>query len=177
MIESGRVLLKLVPLNLSKRAKKEIKRLREQAIRKHIDLIVDMPKDIRVLADKGLLSRVLMNLIHNALKFTEHGQIRISATYQPGDDMVCVSVSDSGMGISPEDQKRIFERFYKSDDARVRVGEVVESKRTGTGLGLAIAKHIVEAHGGRIWVESTLGQGSTFYFTLPPEEIKLTEIA
>jgi two-component system phosphate regulon sensor histidine kinase PhoR len=172
MIESGRVLLKLIPLNLAKRVKKELKRLKEQAARKNIELVVEVPKNIRVLADKGLLSRVLMNLTHNALKFTDNGQVRVAAAYQPSEDMVVVSVSDSGMGISPEDQRRIFERFYKSDDARARSnGQVVETKRTGTGLGLAIAKHIVEAHGGRIWVESDLGKGSTFYFTLPPEEI------
>ncbi len=86
--------------------------------------------------------------------------------------MIWVTVSDTGTGISQEDQARIFERFYKQDEVRTRaVEEVGKTVKMGTGLGLAIAKHIVEAHGGKIWMESMLGRGATCYFSLPPEEI------
>ena len=171
LIESGRMPLKLVPANLTKRVKKEVKRLSEQAARKEIELVIDLPKRVKVLADKGMLSRVLINLLHNAIKFTEQGQVIISAA-ECGNDMIAVAVKDSGIGISMADQERIFERFYKRDEVRVsEVEEVGKTVKTGTGLGLAIAKHIVEAHGGDIWVESKLGQGATFYFTLPLEGI------
>lgn len=176
LIESGRMPIKLVPANLTKRVTKVVKRLKDQAERKNIEIIVDMPKRVRVLADKGMISRVLVNLIYNAIKFTERGKITISTACSSGDDMVCASVSDTGIGISQEDQERIFERFYKHDDVRTsEVEEVGKTVKTGTGLGLAIAKHIIEAHGGQIWVESELGRGSTFYFTLPPEEIAIGE--
>jgi signal transduction histidine kinase len=171
LIESGRMPLKLVPVNLTKRVKKEVKRLSDQASRKGIELVIDLPKQVKVLADKGMLSRVLINLLHNAIKFTEQGQVTICAM-EGADEMIGVSVKDTGIGISQADQERIFERFYKRDEVRVsEVQEVGKTVKTGTGLGLAIAKHIVEAHGGRIWVESRLGKGSTFYFTLPLEDI------
>jgi two-component system phosphate regulon sensor histidine kinase PhoR len=86
------------------------------------------------------------------------GRVDVAVWEEVG--MVVVSVSDTGIGIPPDDLPRIFERFYRVDRARSR-------KLGGTGLGLAIVKHIVDAHGGRVWVESELGQGSTFYFTLP----------
>jgi two-component system, OmpR family, phosphate regulon sensor histidine kinase PhoR len=99
----------------------------------------------------------LGNLIHNAIKFTsKNGQITIGT--QATAEKITVSVSDTGAGIPPEDLPRIFERFYKVDRAR---------GKSGTGLGLAIARHVVEAHGGRIWAESKPGKGATFYFTIP----------
>ncbi len=98
-----------------------------------------------------------MNLLHNAIKFTPAGgRIRLEA--RPDDGMLQFAVSDTGIGIPSDALPRIFERFYKADRAR---------SGGGTGLGLAIARHLVEAHGGRIWVESTEGSGSTFYFTTP----------
>jgi two-component system phosphate regulon sensor histidine kinase PhoR len=100
---------------------------------------------------------VLNNLIHNAIKFTPEGGI-ISVYAQVAGEDVQVCVADTGPGIPPEEHSRIFERFYKQDRAR---------SKGGTGLGLAIARHIVEGHGGRIWVESQPGQGATFCFTLP----------
>ena len=173
LIESGRMPLKLVSVNLTKRVKKEVKRLQDQAERKQVELIVDMPKKVKVLADKGMLSRVLVNLIHNAIKFTDQGEVIIGAEYIAGDELICVKVSDTGSGISQEDQERIFERFYKQDEVRGNRGaeEVGKTIKTGTGLGLAIAKHVIGAHGGKIWVESELGKGSTFFFTIPSEDI------
>lgn len=100
---------------------------------------------------------MLVNLIHNAIKATRPGgEISVSAAYQ--DKQVVFSIRDTGAGIPPDVLPRIFERFYKVDRAR---------SGGGTGLGLSIARHIIEAHGGRIWAESIVSVGSTFYFTLP----------
>jgi len=112
-----------------------------------------------IAADRRRLAEVLQNLLDNAIQYTSPGgQIMLSASADAGE--VKFTVSDTGIGIPQADQPRIFERFYRVDAARSReVG--------GTGLGLAIAKHLVEAHGGRIWVESEVGQGSQFYFTVP----------
>ena len=110
-----------------------------------------------VLGDRDRVEQVLVNLLHNAIKFTPPGgNIGISARVEGSD--ILVSIADTGVGIPADDLPRIFERFYKADKARAG---------KGTGLGLAIARHIVEAHGGRIWAESVEGRGSTFHFTLP----------
>ncbi len=173
LIESGRMPLKLVRCNLTKQVNKTVKRLRAQAKRKKLTLTIDLPDKIRVLADKGMLARVLTNLIHNAIKFTETGGItvRTCAAADPG--MVCLAVADTGVGLSAAAQRRVFERFYKIDNARTR-DEYESESHTGTGLGLAIVRHIIEAHGGKIWLESAPGKGATFFFTLPLDEI-LTE--
>jgi two-component system phosphate regulon sensor histidine kinase PhoR len=112
--------------------------------------------------NRDQLKQVLINLVDNAFKYTPSGgQIRISAWAEPG--LVKVAVADTGMGIPPEDLGRIFERFYRVDKAHSReVG--------GTGLGLAIVKHIVESHGGRVEVESSLNRGSVFSFSVPCSE-------
>jgi two-component system phosphate regulon sensor histidine kinase PhoR len=110
-----------------------------------------------VRADPIRLEQVLVNLIHNAIKFTQpSGEVVLSARAEKG--FICFSVKDTGAGIPAEDLERIFERFYKVDHAR---------SSGGTGLGLSIARHIVEAHGGKIWAESVEGRGSIFYFTVP----------
>lgn len=107
--------------------------------------------------DKSRLERVLVNLLHNAIKFTPPGgEIELSAHQKL--NTIVFSIKDSGVGIQPKDLDRIFERFYKSDRSR--------SER-GTGLGLSISKHLVEAHGGKIWAESQVNQGSTFSFSIP----------
>ena len=105
------------------------------------------------------MQQVLMNLLHNAIKFTPpDGRINVFAERRAEAEDVLFCVEDTGVGIPREDLPRIFERFFKSDRAR---------SGGGTGLGLAISKHLVEAHGGRIWAESELQVGSKFYFTLP----------
>jgi signal transduction histidine kinase len=109
--------------------------------------------------DETRLRQVLDNLISNAIKYSpKGGEIRISGHYD--EDSVSVAVSDSGAGISEEEQEHIFERFYRVDDALSR-------KTQGTGLGLFLARAVVEAHHGTIGLESQLGKGSTFHFTLP----------
>jgi two-component system, OmpR family, phosphate regulon sensor histidine kinase PhoR len=110
-----------------------------------------------VLADSTRVQQVMVNLLHNAIKFTpEGGQVTVSV--EKKDQVIQFAISDTGIGIATEDLPRIFERFYKVDRSRAT---------SGTGLGLAIARHLIEAHGGRIWAESIVGEGSTFYFTIP----------
>ena len=115
--------------------------------------------------DAARLAQVYINLLHNAVKFSPNGgEVEISVGVE--NDQVVTSVIDSGVGIARGAQERIFERFYKVDSARVRRGD------SGTGLGLAIARHIVEQHGGRIWVESVEGKDSTFRFAIPRAEVR-----
>jgi signal transduction histidine kinase len=129
------------------------------AAEKKLALEVDAPADLpRGRGDERRLTQVLLNLVSNAIKFTEAGSVSIRAKVE--DSSFVVAVTDTGVGIAPADQKRIFEEFQQVDSSSTR-------KKGGTGLGLAIAKRIVELHGGRIWVDSTPGQGSTFAFTLP----------
>ena len=133
-------------------------RMRAQAERAGLVLRMGTKQDMtEVRADPPRMEQVLVNLIHNAVKFTRPGgEVLLAAETEL--DFVCFSVSDNGVGIPAEDLERIFERFYKADRAR---------SGGGTGLGLSISRHLVEAHGGKIWAESTEGQGSTFYFTIP----------
>ncbi|HSS99592.1 MAG TPA: ATP-binding protein, partial [Terriglobales bacterium] len=113
----------------------------------------------RLLLDERRIAQVLDNLISNAIKYNQDGgAVTITAAHEG--DQILISVQDTGLGISEEDQPRIFERFFRS-----RQG--VSLKIEGSGLGLAITESIVQKHGGRIWFESVLGQGTTFYFTLP----------
>jgi two-component system phosphate regulon sensor histidine kinase PhoR len=130
------------------------------AQRQGVTLAVRIPHDLPpVRGDEERLDQLLLNLLHNAIKFSPHGgKVIIAADEHP--DAALVSVTDHGVGISAADQGRVFERFYKVDRARQR-------GQGGTGLGLAIARHIVEAHGGSIWLESVEGEGSTFSFSLP----------
>ncbi|MDP6510195.1 MAG: ATP-binding protein, partial [Dehalococcoidia bacterium] len=129
-----------------------------QAGRKEVDLLVEQSLHLPpAWADAERVRRVITNLVHNAIKFTPTGG-KVTVTAVPEGGEVTVRVTDTGVGIPDEDLTRVFERFYKVDKSRS--GE-------GTGLGLAIAKHVVQAHGGRIWAESQVGKGSTFSFTLP----------
>ena len=104
------------------------------------------------------MTQVLINLVGNAIKFTDAGEVAIKAEANNGS--FHVSVRDTGPGISAADQAKLFQEFQQADNA-------ITKKKGGTGLGLAISKRIIEMHGGKIWVESQLGQGSTFAFTLP----------
>jgi two-component system, OmpR family, phosphate regulon sensor histidine kinase PhoR len=137
-----------------------IETTQRRAAAKELELIVEVPEDLPdIAADRRRLAEVLQNLLDNAIQYTlPGGQITLSAAHTARE--VVFTVSDTGIGIPKADQPRIFERFYRVDAARSReVG--------GTGLGLAIAKHLVEVHGGRLWVDSEIGQGSQFHFSVP----------
>jgi signal transduction histidine kinase len=137
------------------------------AAEKKLALRVALAPDLPVgRGDERRITQVLLNLIGNAIKFTEAGEVRVQAT--TSDDTFQVSVSDTGPGIAEADQQRIFEEFQQIDSSATR-------KKGGTGLGLAIAKRIIEMHGGRIRVESSPGRGSTFCFTLPVRVETTTE--
>ncbi len=165
-IESGQVPLRMQPTPVADIVLPPVERLNTQAERSEVTLLVDIPGGLPlVLADADRLHQVVTNLVHNAIKFTpEGGEVRVRAEVHKLEDgqqdEVLFSVKDNGLGISAEDLPRIFERFYKSDRARTR-------GRGGTGLGLAIARHLVQAHNGRIWAISKESRGSTFFFTLP----------
>lgn len=158
-IESGQVVVRMIPISVNELVTHTVQRLEAQAERKHLTITFDLPTEMRVLADTDQIDRVLGNLLHNAIKFTpEAGQVRMRA--YPSDSDIVIEVADSGPGIPTQDLPRVFERFFRGDRSR---------KSGGTGLGLAIAKHVVEAHGGQIWVESEgrTGRGAIFRFTLP----------
>ncbi|HZQ07236.1 MAG TPA: ATP-binding protein [Anaerolineae bacterium] len=166
LIESGQAPIKLVSLFVVDLVNDALVALRPQAERKSISIKTQIPPDMEVLADAQAIRKVISNLTYNAIKYTPNGgHITIHAEWRNEGADVEISIHDTGIGIPQKDLPRIFERFYKVDRARTRA----QGER-GTGLGLAISKHIVEAHGGKIWVESTEGQGSSFYFTLPSGE-------
>ena len=134
--------------------------VRERATRRGIGLGHTVDASLgSVRADERKLKQVLLNLLSNAVKFTPEGG-RISLKAGLSDGAVEIGITDTGVGIAPEDQGAIFEEFRQ-------VGSDETRKQEGTGLGLTLAKKFVELHGGRIWVESKLGSGATFTFTLP----------
>lgn len=132
--------------------------LQKKNIELHLSLADNLPL---VVADRGKIGQVLINLIDNAIKYTPEGQEITISAWQEGQNVV-TCVADTGTGIPQEALPRLFERFYRVDAARSR-------EMGGTGLGLSIVKHIVETHGGKVWVESALDLGSKFYFMLPIE--------
>jgi len=126
---------------------------------KKLAIITEVAKSLPLgLGDEQRLTQVLLNLVGNAIKFTDTGEVRVTANAVNG--CFNISVTDTGPGIPEEHQARIFEQFHQVDSSSTKA-------KGGTGLGLAIAKQIVEMHGGRIWVQSTLGKGSTFQMELP----------
>jgi signal transduction histidine kinase len=158
-IEAGRMELAPAPFHLPSSVENAVTLLRERAARHGIALHLDLdPRLGELVGDERKVKQVLLNLLSNAVKFTpEGGRITVRAGQRDG--RVEISVTDTGIGITPEDQAAIFEEFRQ-------VGSD-ERKREGTGLGLTLAKKFVELHGGRIWVESEPGRGSSFTFTLP----------
>ncbi|MFW5489278.1 MAG: ATP-binding protein [Desulfovibrio sp.] len=129
-------------------------------LERRIELAADLPP-VRI--DRARFMQVMINLLSNAVKFTSSGRVLVKSTHENGLIQVCVE--DTGSGIAERDSKRIFDRFKQA-------GDTLTEKPKGTGLGLPICKHIVETHGGQIWVESIVGQGSSFYFTIPAERSK-----
>ncbi len=157
-IESGQVPLDKKTIQPCTLLQQAADRMKMQVERAGLELFVECPADLPpLLADMPRLEQVLVNLLHNSVKFTPAGG-RIDVIAVKEQRAIHFSVRDSGVGIPADDLPRIFERFYRVD--RSRTGG-------GTGLGLSIAKHLVEAHGGRIWAESREGNGSTFTFSIP----------
>jgi len=156
--ESGRLTLSPVAADIRRVAEQVIARLRTQAEPKKLDIRIEIPDGLTPgRFDPERIEQVLVNLVHNAVKFTPPGGI-ITVGAAAEDDHLVVWVADTGPGVAPEDRDRIFERFYKTDRSRADAG---------TGLGLSIARHLVELHGGRIWVDGTARPGTTIKFTLP----------
>lgn len=166
-MDADRLELEIQRLRVSQLIESCLETAQRRAAEKDLRISVNMPKPLPDIAgDRRRLAEVLQNLLDNAIQYTlPGGQILVSAA--TGDHEVILTVSDTGIGIPKADQPRIFERFYRVDVARSR-------EAGGTGLGLAIAKHLVEVHGGRLWVESEVGKGSQFHFSVPvfnPEHI------
>ena len=162
-IESGASLGMFEIVDLGRLAEHTAERLRLFAERQGAAIAVDVAPDVApVRGDPERLGQVLVNLLHNAVKFSPDGGA-VTVSVRPMGSEVVLAVADHGVGIPRAAQERIFERFYKVDRARSR-GEA-----GGTGLGLSIARHVIEQHDGRIWVESTEGTGSTFSFALPAD--------
>jgi len=177
-IESGRLRLHIESISIKAVVDEVVQTMQERIKAKKLALTVKVPEGLPpVRADEGRLIQVLTNLMSNAYRYTlPGGKISVKATVGPDGPppgeakpvpprdqhlrYLCLSVSDTGVGISPKDQTRIFDKFFRGDDPVVR-------ETPGTGLGLSIAKSIVELHNGQMWFQSEPGQGSTFSFTVP----------
>ncbi len=168
LLESGQTLMTIEPTKAEILVREAMARMLTLAQRRRVQLSTDIQQgSTLVAADSRQITRVLVNLVHNAIKFTPlGGKITIGTVLRADASSQHFFVRDTGVGIRTEELPRVFERFYKTDRARAKVG-FIGPGGGGTGLGLAIARHVVEAHGGHIWAESTLGEGSTFTFTLP----------
>jgi two-component system phosphate regulon sensor histidine kinase PhoR len=159
-IEAGRLELEIRPVRVEALVNGCVETARVSAKARGVQIQVDLQENAPpVRGDGAQLGEVLQNLIDNAVQYTPSGGEIVVKTRSNGHNVV-FTVTDTGIGIPESDLERIFERFYRVDDARSR-------EAGGTGLGLSIARHIVDAHGGRIWVESAVGQGSRFHFSVP----------
>jgi signal transduction histidine kinase len=158
-IEAGQLSLALAEYSMQEVAQTVVVSVEALAAEKGLVLAADVAPDLPTgRGDQRRLTQVLLNLVGNAIKFTEEGGVGVQVT--AGDGAFHVSVRDTGPGIAPADHERIFEEFQQADTATTR-------PTGGTGLGLAIARRIVAMHGGRLWVESVPGEGATFRFTVP----------
>jgi len=158
IIDAGLLRLELEPVILPRIAKAVVSDAARQSGKHRI--LIDFPRDFPIIdADPGRITQVLRNLLDNAVKYSPQGGM-IVVRGQAGEAQIVVSIADQGVGIAPEHLNRLFEKFFRVESGPGR--HVV-----GSGLGLPIAQTIIESHGGRIWAESKLGEGSTFYFTLP----------
>ena len=164
-IAAGRMDLRLEPVPLDALLREAVDSVRAQLeARRHRLALEPAPEPVSVRADRGRVLQILLNLLSNAIKFTpDGGHVMLTARVEDGGRHVRVAVRDTGIGIAPEDRAKLFQEFVQLDAAPSRRYE-------GTGLGLALSKRLVELHGGTIGVESELGKGSTFWFTLPRAE-------
>jgi GAF domain-containing protein/sensor histidine kinase YesM len=158
-IEAGQLTLTLADYSVKDIVHSVFSSVESLAKNKKLDLKVELPQKLPVAhGDERRLTQVLLNLVGNSIKFTDKGEVAIKAEAANGS--FTISVRDTGPGIAIEDQHKIFEEFQQADSSTTK-------EKGGTGLGLAISKRIVEMHGGRLWVDSSLGQGSTFSFNVP----------
>ena len=156
-IESGKQPMRLMPVAMRKIVEGPLERLRDQADRRSVSIQMNVDDELQILADPEQATRVVLNVLHNAIKFSpEGGKVIIEAELAEEAGQALLSIADSGPGIPPEELERVFERFYRSHWVW---------GTPGTGLGLAIARHIMQAHGGRIWAEnrSMPERGAIFY--------------
>lgn len=163
-IETGKIKFEFIYQKLDSIISDVLELLSPQIKEKNIEIKLNIEREISVFVDQVQINRVFINIIGNALKFTpENGRIAIEAKEK--DNVVQVDISDTGIGISEKDLSFIFDEFYRVDNP-------INQKIKGTGLGLSLVKSIIEAHKGKIWIRSKLGEGSTFSFTLPKVEIE-----
>jgi signal transduction histidine kinase len=158
-VEAGQIELQVHPFSLREALERGVVMVRERAMENGVSVALASDPEVDVVdGDERRIKQVIFNLLSNAVKFTPTGgEVDVTAMRVNGE--VRVSVADTGPGIPPEDRDRIFEEFQQSDSG--------VAQREGTGLGLALSKRFVELHGGRIWLESELGRGSSFTFALP----------
>jgi signal transduction histidine kinase/CheY-like chemotaxis protein len=161
-MESGKMEWHIDTVDIAELVRSAVKIMLPLAKSKGIPLETRLPEQsiTPIRGDNNRLLQVILNFISNAVKFTDQGRIEVGAEVMPGE--MKIYVTDTGEGIYPEERDRIFEEFY-------RIGDDLHGRPAGSGLGLSISKKIVESHGGKIGVESELGEGSTFFFTLPRE--------
>ena len=168
-IEAGRMRLEFGSVSLNNAIEEVIHSAHTQLDEKNQKIELQLlDENPYIWCDGSRLTQILLNLVSNAIKYTpSNGTITISTRKDENrwdakgaPEVVCVQVSDTGYGIAPEDQKKIFQKFFRSEDQNIR-------EAPGTGLGLNITRHLVEMQGGRIWFESQLGKGTTFSFTMP----------
>ena len=166
-IESGSLELALVALDVHEEIEDVVRSMQNQINEKQIHVVIKIPPDLsRVKADRLRFSQVVGNLFSNACKYSPaEATTTITAKERAG--LVQIDVSDTGIGISKDDQSRLSTKFFRADNSSTR--EV-----SGTGLGLFITRHLIEAHGGKVWVESEEGKGSTFSFILPSADVDVT---
>jgi signal transduction histidine kinase len=163
-LESGRTRIEPLTFKIAELLRESADIVRSQAAERHVTISIDADDLLMLNADRGKTKQVLLNLLTNAIKYNhENGTIKLSAA-PVGDPserepMARITVADTGRGLSEEDKGHIFEKFWRSADSSTHA--------SGTGLGLVIAKRIIEAHGGEMWLESELGVGTSFFFTLP----------
>jgi signal transduction histidine kinase len=162
-IEAGKVELRLEQVDLAKLLRDTVSSLRPQAdAASGVELVVDAPEQLTLTCDRSRVRQMLLNVLGNALKFTERGEVRTILAPAPGGG-AHITVRDTGPGIPPADLTRIFESFFQSDAALARTPHAAE----GAGLGLAITQMLVELHGGTVTIESTLDVGTTVSMELP----------
>jgi signal transduction histidine kinase len=158
-IEAGKISLNPEPIQMSQIVHEVCEGIEETVRERGLTLEIDEAPSIpTIYADRNRVIQILVNLLSNAYRYTPSGHITVSV--RSTGDAVLTQVIDTGIGIAPEDQERVFEAFYRADHDIV-------TKQPGTGLGLSIVKSLVEMHGGKLQLQSALGKGSTFSFTLP----------